>query len=124
MTWEQLLSLLAVAVTGILGWLTYRRSRRSDEVLDVAANIKTTFDAQAEINHGLREDVKRLREAHQLCEEATNDLRRSLANSHLIIDAQTRETAQLKATVAEHELTISRHERTINELRVQTNSKG
>lgn len=124
MTWEQILSLLAIAITGTLGWLSYRRSRRSDEVLDVAANIKHTFDAQAEINQALREDVTRLRGLHQLCEEATNDLRRSLANSHLVVDAQTREIAQLKATVAEHELTISRHERTINELRVQTNSKG
>lgn len=120
MTWQTATSLASVIATVVLGGLAYKRSRRADDVLDVAANVKTTFEAQAEINEGLRADVVRLRGAHQQCEEATNDLRRALAGSHLARDEQAREIARLKATVNEHEETIARHELTINQLRSGT----
>lgn len=120
MTWEQALLAVCAVATSLLGWVTLQRGRKADEVLDVAANVKSTFEAQVEINDGLREDVTRLRAAHQVCEEATNQLRRALADSHLREDEQAREVAHLKATVDEHEHTIGRHEQTINQLRAGT----
>lgn len=123
MAWEQvLIALGAIGAPGtiILGVIVYRQGRKADEVLDVAANVKSTFDAQAEINEERRLDVIRLREAHRECEDATNDLRRALAEAHLRKDEQAREIAHLKAVVNEHEQTIARHERTINQLRAGT----
>ncbi len=122
MSWQPILLVACSVAVAYIGALTYLRSRRSDKVLNVAANIQATYEAQRAVTDGLRADVTRLREANERCDEATNHLRRSLSNAHLVVDAQSREMAQLKATVAEHELTISRHERTINELRAKQNS--
>lgn len=120
MSWEQVVLALCAAATALLGWVTFRRGRKADEVLDVAANVKSTFDAQVEINDGLRADVHRLRLAHKECEDATNDLRRALADAHLREDEQVRELARQKAQLGEHEQTIARHELTINQLRAGT----
>jgi hypothetical protein len=116
MSWEQALLAACAVSTALLGWVTYKRGSRADDVLDVAANVKSTFEAQVEINDSLRQDVVRLRAAHQTCEDATNDLRRSLADAHLREDEQVREVARLKAIVNEHEVTIARHETTINNM--------
>lgn len=120
MTWEQGLLALCAVSTAILGWVTYRRGSKTDEVLDVAANVQSTFDTQVEITDGLRADVARLRAAHLACEQATDALRHELAESHLREDEQAREVHRLKATVGEHEETIARHEQTINQLRAGT----
>lgn len=120
MSWEQALIAACAISTALLGWVTYKRGSKADEVLDVAANVKSTFEAQVEINDGLRADVARLRAAHNTCEEATNQLRRAIADGHLREDEQVREIARLKAQVGEHEETIGRHELTINQLRAGT----
>lgn len=86
----------------------------------MSANIQSTYETQTEIIDGLRDDISRLRVEHKECEDATNLLRRSLAESDLLADERAREIARLKATVGEHEQTISRHEATINQLRAGT----
>ncbi len=116
MTWQPWLLAACSVSVAVLGWVTYKRGRRNDASLNVAANIQATYEAQAGFIDDLREDVVRLRVAHQLCEEATNDLRRSNADLHLERDAQGREIARLKAIVNEHEQTIARHESTINNM--------
>ena len=120
MTWEQVLALASVSVTGVLGWLTYRRGSRADDVLDVAANVKTTFEAQAEFNTALREENDRTRLALAACERSHVEDRAAIAAAQVVMDAQVREIARLKATVDEHEETITRHELTINQLRSGT----
>lgn len=117
MTWQPWLLVVCSIATALLGWITYKRGRRQDSVLNVAANIQSTFEAQAEINEERRKEIGRLRASHQICEKATDDLRRSLAEAHTERDGQTREVARLKAMVDEHERTITRHEGTINQLR-------
>ena len=120
MTWEQGLALASVAVTAFLGWLTYKRGSHADDVLDVAANVKTTFEAQAEFNVALREENKKIRLDLIACEEGHVEDRRAFAAAQAVIDDQAREIARLKATVDEHEMTIARHELTINQLRAGT----
>ena len=114
MTWQPWLLAAAPIATAVLGWITLRQSRRSDKQLNVNANIQTLYEAQAGFIDDLRADVVRLRASNEQCEEATNFLRRSLADSHLERDAQSREAARLKAVVNEHEESIARHEATIN----------
>lgn len=116
MTWQPWLLVACSIATALLAWVTYKRGRRNDEVLNVAANIQSTYDAQKEVNEERRLEIAQLRAAHQQCVDDTNDLRRDLAASHLKRDEQTREIARLKATVDEHEHTIAKHERRINEL--------
>lgn len=120
MTWEQGLALASVAVTGLLGWVTYRRGARADDVINVAANVKTTFDAQVEITEALQREVARHRQSLADCEGHTEAMRRASAAAQLVIDRQEREIARLKAVVDEHEQTIARHELTINQLRAGT----
>jgi len=116
MSWEQpVLALCSVSVA-LIGWVTYKRGSNTDTKLNIAANMQATYESQAGFIDDLREDVVRLRAAHQACEDATNDLRRSLADSHLREDEQHREVARLKAIVNEHEVTIARHETTINNM--------
>lgn len=117
MTWQPWLLVASAIATAVLGWITYKRGRRNDDVLDVAANIQSTFDAQAKINEERREEIVRLHAAHQRCEEATNALRRANAELHLERDKQDREIARLKSIVNEHEQAIASHERTINMLK-------
>jgi chromosome segregation ATPase len=123
------LAILAVGTLSsvVLAWLAWDRSKKGDKALGIAANIQSTFKAQqatskvqSDINDDLRQDVTRLRSAHRECEEATNDLRRALAESHLREDELTREVARQKAQLGEHEETIGRHETTINQLRAGT----
>lgn len=120
MTWQPWLLVACSIATALLGWVTYKRGRRTDDVLNVAANIQSTYETQSDIIGGLRDEVGRLRSAHRTCEEATDTLRHALAESHLLVDKQAREVARLKATVDEHEQTIARHEQTINQLRAGT----
>lgn len=122
MTWQTATSLLSVLATIILGGAAYLRSKRADDVLDVAANVKTTFEAQTEINEGLRLDVARLRGALVDCEDAHVEDRRAISLAQDVVDAQAREIARLKVTVNEHEETIARHELTINQLRAGTSA--
>lgn len=119
-TWQPWLLLACSISIAVLGWVTYKRGRKNDSVLDVAANIQSTYEAQKEINEERRQDIARLRAAHQQCEEATDALRRSNAELYLQRDDQAREIARLKAVVDEHEQTIARHEATINQLRSGT----
>ncbi len=131
MPWELVVLTVGMVSTAALGWVTFRYSQRNDaqaaeakresaEALNMAANIQSTYDILNGITDGLRSDVTRLRAAHAQCEEATNSLRRSLAESYLERDKLAREVARQKATTDEHEVTIARHELTINQLRAGT----
>ena len=122
MNWQEGLLIACAVSTAVLGWVTKVRSGKADAVLDVAANVKTTFEAQTEINEGLRADVARLRASLIDCDDAHVEDRRAIALAQEVVDAQAREIARLKATVDEHEETIARHERTINELRPGTSA--
>lgn len=117
MTWQPWLLVACSIATALLGWVTYKRGRHNDDVLNVAANIQATYDAQKEINEDRRKEIVQLRIDHRLCEEATDSLRSDLAESLLERDKLVREHARLKAMVNEHEQTIARHEHTINELK-------
>ncbi len=120
MTWEQALLTLCSVSVPVLGWATFTRGRKADEVLDVAANVKATFEAQVGINTALTADLGRVRMSLRECEEHHHVTHQSLTEAHELADAQAREIARLKATVDEHEQTIARHELTINQLRAGT----
>ena len=123
MNWPAVASILSVLATIILGVLTFVRGSKADEALNTATTVQSTFDAQRYLFDNLQEEMIRtkgeLDEHRQLlraCEDDCRRCRSNLAGSRLIIQAQEVEIENLKAVMAEHELTISRHEATINKM--------
>lgn len=116
MEWEQATALTSALITGAIGLLTYLRGRRSDEALNVATNIKTTFDAQAQLIDALQEEIATQRGWLHACEESCRECRRQLEERTRLFHALEREFANLKALAFEQEQTIARHERTLTSI--------
>jgi len=114
MGWEQFVALLSVLITGGIGLLTYLRGRRSDEALNVATNIKTTFEAQGQLIDALQEDIATQRGWLHACEESCRECRRELEERTRLFHDLERQFANLKTLAFEQEQTIARHERTLN----------
>lgn len=89
LTWRDLVPVLSLAVTGLLGYLTWKRLSSGDKALNIATNIQSTYTAQAELIktlqvereelqkdvRELRADNREMRERLRGCESTTDDLR-------------------------------------------------
>lgn len=123
MTWVQVvlvLGPLSAAVMAYLAVLTFRQTRKVDAALGTAEAMKATYEGQKQFNDTLLEQNAKIRVDLEACEDGHVEDRAAIAAAQLVIDAQVREIARLKATVNEHEETITRHELTINQLRAGT----
>lgn len=101
---------VAALITSLVGLYMAYRSRHRDVELSASANIQSTFDAIANQERVVQEELTRHRKLLRECEESS----RVMANQ---IAARDREIANLKEVVAEHVVTIAKHERTINHLK-------
>lgn len=111
---EQILAGGSVAITATIGLLTFLRGRRADNVLNVAGNIQTTFDATHQHIEELLEDIATQRQWLHACEETCRDLRKQLADRERTFREVEAQLANLKTLAFEQEQTIARHERTLN----------
>jgi len=123
MGWQEVASLGSVVVALLLGLLTYTRGAKSDQALDIATNVKTTFEAQQALVNDLQEELVRNRNLAHDCEKSCIDLRRKLAQSLRLVSEQEAEISKLKSVVSEHEATIAKHEKTINSMSRRTDQK-
>jgi chromosome segregation ATPase len=114
MSWEQVTALLSVLVTATIGLLTYFRGRRSDEALSSATNVKSAFEAQADLIDALQEDIRTQREWLHACEETCRHTRMQLDERTRLFNAQELEIANLKSVIYDHEQEISRLRRTVD----------
>jgi chromosome segregation ATPase len=130
MDWQSVASIGAVFVTGVLGFLTYRRGKSSDTALNVATNVQSTYSATLALVDQLQEEVTRLQRdvgSHRTslleCEENSSALRRKLAERNEMVSDQEHQIKKLQRTVADHEVTIDRHERTIERMSRRTDTQ-
>lgn len=97
MTWPNGIALFSACVTAVLGFVAVTRSWRSDKALDTAANVKTTFDAQATLIQDLQTETARLRVDLRGCEERHHETALKLGEAHSKLDQLTRRIAALEA---------------------------
>lgn len=92
MDWQTFAAVGSLIVTATYGGLALYNRVKSDSALDVATNIKSTYDTLLAFVNELQEEVKNHRQHLEECE--TGKLQ------------QAEEIKQLKEQVKEHEKTI------------------
>jgi predicted transcriptional regulator len=116
MGWEGVAAIASVTVTLALGLLTYARGSKSDQALNIATNVQSTYVAQASLIDDLQAEVARTHNMLVNCEKSGREIRSKYDEAKRLILVQEREIDNLKRVQAEHEITIAQHQRKIDTL--------